>query len=66
MKSNGDTVGYDEVFSRAQFKTFVGKARVKQESVNDELRVKCSVVRLDPIDYNSECKQMIEAINKYM
>jgi len=66
MKLNGDTVGYDEVFNRAQFKTFTAKARVKQESVNDELRVKCSIVRLDPIDYNSECKQMIDAINKYM
>ncbi len=66
MKLNGDTAGFEEVFSRAQFKTFTAKARVKQDMVNDELRLKCSVVRLDPIDYNSECKQMIEAINKYL
>lgn len=66
IKMSGDTLRYEEIFTQAQFKTFTAKARIKQESVNDELRVKCSITRLDQIDYNNECKQMIDAINKYM
>jgi hypothetical protein len=39
--------------------------RVKQEMVQEEMRVKCTVLSLDDLDYLSECKQMIDAINKY-
>jgi hypothetical protein len=38
---------------------------VKQESVNDEMRVKSTVVKLDRVDFPSECKQLIDAINRY-
>lgn len=65
MKLNGDEAGYEAVFSKALFQTLIGKARIKQESVNDEMRVKSSIMKVDPINYSSECKQMIDAIDKY-
>lgn len=41
------------------------QVRVKQEMVNDESRVKCTVASLGGLDLAAECKQMIDAINKY-
>lgn len=35
------------------------------ENVNDELRLKCTVTQAFPIDYASECKQLIDVINRY-
>ena len=34
--------------------------------VNEEPRVKSTVIALEDLDYVSECQQMIDAINKYM
>ena len=56
---------YENVFSRALFQTVIAKCRVKQESVMEEMRVKTSIIRVDDIDFASECKNMLEAINKY-
>ena len=56
---------YERVFNNALFKTVVAKCRVKQEMVNDEPRVKSSVIKVDDVDYVSECKHMLEAIAKY-
>jgi replication factor A1 len=65
FKTEGNEAAFDAVFSEALFKTFVCKIRVKQEQVNDELRVKCNVIAMNALDLVAESKQMIEAINKY-
>lgn len=41
------------------------QVRVKQESVNDEVRTKSTVVSMVELDLVDECRQMMEAINKY-
>ena len=41
------------------------QVRVKQESVNDEMRTKSTVVTMNDLDLLDECNQMIAAINKY-
>jgi replication factor A1 len=56
---------YERTFNNALFKTVVAKCRVKQEMVNDEPRVKSSVIKVDELDYVAECKNMLDAIAKY-
>lgn len=45
--------------------TVLLQVRVKQEMVNDESRVKCTVATMGELDLVAECKQMIDAIHKY-
>jgi replication factor A1 len=65
MKRDGDENGYEQVFTNALFKTYVMKVRVKQESYENQLKVKNSVLRLDDVDFISESQQMYDAIMKY-
>jgi hypothetical protein len=55
----------EKVYTNALFKTVVVKCRVKQELVNEEMRPKNSVMKVDELDFVYDCKHMIEAINKY-
>lgn len=65
MKSQGDELGAASIFKNALFKTFVAKVRVKQELVQDEMRVKSTIVSLNEIDYIAESRSMLAAIDKY-
>jgi hypothetical protein len=38
---------------------------VKQESVNDEMKVKSSFMKIEEIDFIDECKQLLTAITRY-
>jgi hypothetical protein len=42
------------------------KLKVTEELYNDELRMKCAVIAVYPIDYAAEAKKIIEGINKLM
>jgi len=64
LKMEGLNDMYEEIFAKANFQTFVIKARVKQENVNGDMRMKNTVFKLDKVDYVSESKFMLEAINK--
>ena len=35
------------------------------EQMNDEARLKYTVLKADPVDYRAEGLQLLEAINKY-
>lgn len=65
MRAQGLEQEYEQVFNEALFKSYIVQARVKQETVNDEPRVKSTVSKLNEIDWTSECQQMIAAIEKY-
>lgn len=39
--------------------------KVKAENVQDDMRVKKSIMRLEPLDYVAESKDLIQAISKY-
>lgn len=56
---------YSIVFNKATFKEYLMKARSKFEIYQDEGRVKTTVVSITPIDYVDECRQLLEAINRY-
>lgn len=60
---NQDT--YDGYFAKAQFSEWIFKCRVKSENVNDEPRLKTTVVRMDPVDYVSECTNILHQLEKW-
>jgi replication factor A1 len=64
FKQAGDPT-YDHVFANSHFQAFLMRLRVKAEMVNDEQRVKLSVMRLEPLDYRQECRNLLDAIGKY-
>ena len=56
---------YDGYFAKAVHTEWVFKCRVKNEMVNDEPRLKTQVVRMDPVDYAAECREMLAAMEKF-
>ena len=56
---------YDGHFAKATHTEWVIKCRVKQEAVNDETRIKTTVVAMNPVDYASECRDMLSAMEKW-
>lgn len=55
---------FDQVMNQVNFKTFVFKLRAKVDSYNDEEKLKCTIVNVLDVDYESESKRMLEVIRK--
>jgi len=64
MKDSNDEQAYDQIFSEANFKTYNFRIRAKMETYNDETRLKCSCVGATPLDFQKECRRLIEEIKK--
>lgn len=64
LKSTNDP-GYDEIFANAVFKEYTFKLRAKQETYNDEKRLKITGVSAAPLNYVEESKRLIENIKRY-
>jgi replication factor A1 len=60
-----DQDAYDSVFAKVNYTEWIFKCKVKQDSYNDEMRVKTSVVSLHPIDYVKESQDLLAAIEKF-
>jgi replication factor A1 len=56
---------YDGYFGKANHSEWIFKCRVKNEMVNDGQRLKTQVMRMDPVDYAAECRDMIAALEKF-
>jgi replication factor A1 len=56
---------YDSYFAKAMHTEWILKCKVKNEIVNDEPRLKTQVVRMDPVDYAAECRDMLIEIQKF-
>jgi len=68
MKSNsieGTSLEVDQIFDQALFKDYVAKVKVKAEMVNDEQRVKSTVLSCNPLNYVQECNDLLSVINRY-
>jgi len=55
---------FDQVMNAVNFKTYVFKLRAKIDSYNDEEKLKCTIVNVQEVDYESEAKRQIEVIRK--
>lgn len=56
---------FEAAFKEALFKQYVFRLRIKAENVQEELRVKAGVVTLEPINYKTESKDLLQAIAQY-
>jgi len=59
-----DEEKYNAVFTEATFKTWSFRMRAKEDSYNDETRLKHTVVSLDEVNYEAQCKRLIQEIEK--
>jgi replication factor A1 len=65
MENNPDQDAYDSYFARATHTEWIFKCKVKQEMVNEESRVKTSVVSMYPLDYAKESRDLLAEIAKF-
>ena len=65
MLDNGQSDDVDRIFKDALFYEGLFSCRVKCETYNDEQRVKVTCNNFQNIDLQSECKQLIDAINSF-
>jgi len=54
---------YNQVFTKACFKTYGFRMRVKADTYNDEMRLKHSVVDANEVDWASYCKRLVQEID---
>lgn len=62
---NTNNAAFDEVFSNCVFQEFNFKLRAKEETYNDEKRVKTTVVTIEPVNYVQSGKRMLQAIKQF-
>jgi len=62
MIEQGDQDRFEAVFSDVLFSEWIMTAMVKNEQVNDEQRLKCTVNRMTKVDYQEESKNLLSAI----
>jgi len=65
MKEDGHEEEFEKVFQEANFKTYMMKLRTKVDNWQDETRVRCVILSIQPVDYKQECQYLFEQINQY-
>ena len=61
-EQNVDEEKYNGTFETNNFREFIFTCKVKQEFVNDEARVKTSIVRMHPVNYVEESRKLLEQL----
>eukprot|EP00903_Cladosiphon_okamuranus_P009556 g9099.t1 len=65
LKEGGQEAEYEDIFTEACFKTYLMTLRIKADMVSDEMRLKHTVQRMNPIDIKAESRALLDAIAKY-
>jgi replication factor A1 len=58
-------LAFEAAFQEANFRQYIFKVRAKAETVQDAVQVKCSVVKVDPIDFRAESRSLLAEIAAY-
>jgi len=66
LKEDKNDPEYEAVFQEASLRTYLFTVRAKEETYQEETRVKFSIVNLDPLDYAAESKSLLNGINKLL
>jgi replication factor A1 len=53
---------YDNLFKRSNFTDWILNCKVKQEMMNDEMRIKTSITSLHPVDYAKEGRSLFNSL----
>ncbi|XP_066303050.1 replication protein A 70 kDa DNA-binding subunit-like isoform X1 [Branchiostoma lanceolatum] len=59
-----DDSAYDQVFTEANFKSYIFTMRAKMDTYNDESRIRCSCVGVQPVDFKEYSKKLINDIRQ--
>jgi len=65
FKASDMQARYDATFQEATFGTHILRLRVKAEQVNDEQRVKSTIMNIRPVNLVQESRDLITAIKAY-
>jgi replication factor A1 len=61
----GEAKDYEGVFSEALCKTFIFRCRAKQDTYQDQARVRYQVMGAAPLNYAAEAQKLAEQIKLY-
>ncbi|CAG7894692.1 unnamed protein product [Brassica rapa] len=59
-----DEEKFEDIVRKAAFTKYIFKLKVKEETFSDESRVKATVVKAEKLDYSSDTRSLLEAMNK--
>ncbi|XP_056844966.1 replication protein A 70 kDa DNA-binding subunit C isoform X2 [Raphanus sativus] len=59
-----DEEKFEDIVRKAAFTKYIFKLKVKEETFSDESRVKATVVKAERLDYSSDTRSLLEAMNK--
>lgn len=65
LKESGEEEKVARVYKEANFGSYLWTLKVKQETYNDENRIKIVGLGMSPYDFAEESKQLIAGINAY-
>ena len=65
MAEGGDSDKVGKIFKEAVFKSYLWTLKVKQETYNDENRIKVVGQSMSEYDFAEESKRLIDGINGY-
>ncbi|KAF8117251.1 hypothetical protein N665_0012s0251 [Sinapis alba] len=59
-----DEEKFEDIIRKAAFTKYIFKLKVKEETFSDESRVKATVVKAEKLDYSSDTRSLLEAMDK--
>ncbi|CAH8390278.1 unnamed protein product [Eruca vesicaria subsp. sativa] len=59
-----DEEKFEDIVRKAAFTKYIFKLKIKEETFSDESRVKATVVKAERLDYSSDTRSLLEAMNK--
>ncbi|CAH2078559.1 unnamed protein product [Thlaspi arvense] len=59
-----DEEKFEDIIRKVAFTKYIFKLKIKEETFSDEQRVKSTVVRVDKLNYSSDTRTILEAMNK--
>lgn len=66
MSNENEKMVVAEYISRAYFKEYNFRLRVKQDTFNDQLKLRYQCVGLSDIDYNTECEFLCSELDSLL
>lgn len=61
---HNDEEKFEDIIRRAAFTKYIFKLKIKEETFSDEQRVKATVVRVDKLNYSSDSRTILDAMDK--
>ncbi|ESQ39667.1 hypothetical protein EUTSA_v10000781mg [Eutrema salsugineum] len=55
---------FEDIIRKAAFTKYIFKLKIKEETYSDEQRVKATVVKAEKVNYSSDTRFLLDAINK--